>query len=266
MSYEAVRWALSQPVEKSSAKFVLVAMADCVNAEGGQMICWPSQRHLAERTGQDSKTVEANIKRLRDAGFIKDTGQRTGATGQVVVYALNTPENGVVSQAADVAQASDKTPEKGVVDTAGKTPVFPGKTPVFPAKDPQISGQRPPKTGDGTRNGTSNGTRKEQGSVLPTLPGVPPQVLADYLAVRKAKRAGPLTSTAIAGLAREAEKAGLTLAEAVTACCEYGWYGFNAGWYAERQGKSRTPQATGKHAGFASKNYREGVEADGTFS
>ena len=39
------------------------------------------------------------------------------------------------------------------------------------------------------------------------LPGVPDQLFSDYLAVRKAKKAGPLTTTAINGLMREAKKA-----------------------------------------------------------
>jgi hypothetical protein len=66
---------------------------------------------------------------------------------------------------------------------------------------------------------------------------ITPALLADFLSVRKAKRAGPLTATAIAGLQREADKAGITLEAAVTACCEFGWQGFNAGWYADRAPK-----------------------------
>lgn len=211
-----------QRVDKSSAKFVLVAMADCVNSET-EMICWPSYKHLTERTGQDVKTVEAGLRRLRDAGFITDTHQRKGSTGQVVVYKLNTPE-------------------LGAVDTDGKTPVFPVKTPVFPTKDPQISRIRPPKTGDGTSNGTSNGTSKEIRDAR--LSALPPSLLTDYLKVRKAKRAGEFTTTAIDGMEREAMKAGLSLADAVRACAEFGWQGFNAGWYEQRMAKPRPQTET----------------------
>lgn len=218
MSYEAIRWAMSQAVDKSSAKFVLVAMADCVNLEAGEMLCWPSHKHLAEITGQDAKTVEAGLRRLREAGFITDTRQRKGTTGQVIVYRLNTPEN-------------------GAVETGGKTPVFPAKTPEIPVKDPQISGERPPKTGDGTRNGTRNGTRKEPG-IDPRLSAIPPNFLADYLKVRKAKKAGEFTATAISGMEREAGKAGLSLADAVRVCAEWGWQGFNAGWYEQRMARN----------------------------
>lgn len=70
---------------------------------------------------------------------------------------------------------------------------------------------------------------------------IPKDLLADFLVVRKAKKAGALTKTAINGIKREADKAGLTLIEAVTVCCELGWQGFNASWYEERQAKSAKP-------------------------
>lgn len=66
---------------------------------------------------------------------------------------------------------------------------------------------------------------------------VPESAWNDWRAVRKGKRAGPITQTAWAGLQREARKAGLSDAEAVQACCELAWQGFNAGWYAERMAK-----------------------------
>jgi hypothetical protein len=59
--------------------------------------------------------------------------------------------------------------------------------------------------------------------------------------VRKAKRAGPVTETAWSGVLREAEKAGITPDAAVRACCEYSWQGFDAGWYAQRQGNGASP-------------------------
>jgi len=82
---------------------------------------------------------------------------------------------------------------------------------------------------------------KGEKAQAPTLPGVSAELLADYMAVRKAKKAGALTQTAVDGLQREADAAGITLAEAITACCEFGWQGFNAGWYADR--KTRTGAA-----------------------
>ena len=97
----------------------------------------------------------------------------------------------------------------------------------------------------------SRGDKKEEKkaprvprSSTPHLEGVSDELLSDYLKVRKAKKAGELTGTAIAGLQREAGKAGITLAQAVTACVEFGWQGFNAGWYAERVSGGRASSIT----------------------
>lgn len=59
--------------------------------------------------------------------------------------------------------------------------------------------------------------------------GVPQDVATEFLAIRSRKRA-PLTELALAGIQREADKAGLPLGEALRKCVERGWQGFDAGW------------------------------------
>jgi hypothetical protein len=244
VSLEAVRWAFDQPVEKSSAKFVLVAMADCVNAEAAEMLCWPSYRFLAQRTGQDFKTVEAGIYRLRQAGYISDTGQRKGDTGKVVVYRLNTPENGVVKQETDqVNGASGDTgnaPENGAIGTNGNDPEFLSNPPKNGEQSPQKRRAIPPKTGSGIRK-KQEGTSKESGidAACAALPEVPRNLMADWLKVRKDKRAGPVTETVASGLRREAAKVGLSPEQAVRFSCEAGWQGFNAEHYLTRIGRNK---------------------------
>lgn len=56
------------------------------------------------------------------------------------------------------------------------------------------------------------------------------QVWEDFSALRTKRRA-PITETALKGIQREAEKAGITLEEALSTCCERGWQGFKAEWY-----------------------------------
>lgn len=58
---------------------------------------------------------------------------------------------------------------------------------------------------------------------------VNPQAWADVLANRKAKRL-PMTRSALAGIEREAAKAGITLGEAIEICAAEGWAGFKASW------------------------------------
>ena len=76
-------------------------------------------------------------------------------------------------------------------------------------------------------------------------------VWQDFQRLRAQKRA-PLTDTALAGLRREAAKAGIGLGEALAYCCEQGWQGFNAGWYTERTSKqARASPPAAKHAAAA---------------
>ena len=72
--------------------------------------------------------------------------------------------------------------------------------------------------------------RKQDALQLLADHGVDGQLALDYLVVREDRKARTLTQTAIAGLEREAVRAGLTLAQAVTVCVERNWAGFNADW------------------------------------
>ena len=62
--------------------------------------------------------------------------------------------------------------------------------------------------------------------------------------MRRAKRAGPVTPTVLAGMRREAAKAGIGLQDAVAHCCVAGWQGFRADWYL----RDRQPVARGAAA------------------
>lgn len=80
-------------------------------------------------------------------------------------------------------------------------------------------------------------------------------VWQDFQRLRAQKRA-PLTDTALAGLRREAAKAGIGLGEALAYCCEQGWQVFNAGWYAERTGKQPRASPSFRERDTAAANAR----------
>lgn len=265
MSYEAINWAFAQKTSKSSAKFVLVAMA---NLAGGDMTCWPSCRHLVDATCQDVKTVEASLRRLRAEGFISDTGDRKGSTGQVIVYRLNTPEFGGLQPQPKTPVIPSNTPVIGGLKEKPKTPVFPGNTPVFPVKHPRFSHETPPKTGDGTTNEPPRNPKEpsvKTDDFADLLVGVEPQVLLDWKALRKTKKA-TITRTAVLGICREAAKAGVSVNDALSTCCTRGWTGFNADWVGAKQGSSTASRAPSRHGGFNQLNYREGVTEDGSLA
>ena len=91
---------------------------------------------------------------------------------------------------------------------------------------------------------------KTKGAVAPSFTdlGIDEQVAKDWLAVRKAKRAGPVTNTVIQALQREAKAAGITPNEAVKICAERGWQGFKAEWMGRETGKDSAPSQTMKGA------------------
>ena len=79
------------------------------------------------------------------------------------------------------------------------------------------------------------------------LHGIAPQVASDFRALR-AKLRAPITATAVAGIRREAEKAGVSMEAALTACCERGWRGFKAEWMAPQQSVAAILPGGGRRA------------------
>ena len=122
-----------------------------------------------------------------------------------------------------------------------------------PNQEPLTKNQEPdtPPNGGVTRKRSATAARPDD---------VAEPVWQDFQRLRSQKKS-PLTDTALAGLRREAAKAGIGLGDALAFCCEQGWQGFNAGWYAERTGKQ--PRASPAAASFrerdaaaASERYR----------
>ena len=98
---------------------------------------------------------------------------------------------------------------------------------------------------------------KKKIAALESPEGVPQSIWTDFLKLRAAKKA-PLTATALRGIQREADKARITLSDALSVSCEAGWQGFRADWYAARtNGKTGKVQAES----FAAQDLRAKREA-----
>ena len=67
MSFNASKWAWDQPL-KPSAKFVLLALADCLNERTGRLN--PSISAISEKTGQNRKTIISSLSVLEGLGLI----------------------------------------------------------------------------------------------------------------------------------------------------------------------------------------------------
>lgn len=132
---------------------------------------------------------------------------------EIAEYQRNAATNKRIADERETKRREKSTNRAPLVDGAS-----PGVNEAPPNHKPLTKNQSIPKTS----------------SLKVTLADRPDEVdqkiWDDYKAIRKAKNA-PLTDTALAGVRREAVKAGITLQAAIVECCERGWSGFKAEWY-----------------------------------
>jgi hypothetical protein len=243
VSNEAITWALTRPIKHSTAKFVLVVLANC--ADNDSWLAWPSVAHLSESTGQDRKTVIENLRRLQELGFISDSGMRKGSTGQVPVYKLNSTETGTVKE----SQKRNST-------ETGTVPKFLSNSTEIPYKESRFSAQTVPKTGHGTIKETSKETSGKPNKKEKSGPDgfdpiafllnatVDEQTARDWLQHRKAKKAS-FALTVLNDRVKQAALAGIPLVDALAMEVSRGWQGFEASWLQPKQARA-SPSGLGK--------------------
>lgn len=126
----------------------------------------------------------------------------------------------------------------------------------FPAtseKSSQVTSEKSSHTINNIKNNIQNTNKKNtKKSVLDLLAdfGITGQLADDFIVLRKAKKA-PITETALKGYQSEADKAGISICEAVAIAIKRNWQGFNADW--NWQGVLQNNQQTQKMT-FAEKN------------
>lgn len=221
---------------------VLCAFHD--SDDGYGLLRWPLKDIAA--------TIGASMAHVRE---LVDKGVLRGSDTEITEAFIYTPRSGrkdgepvtlVDTQPGPLWYSKRLVKDEYVRTIRGESTRF-GDTEGESPKQPRKSAPKPP-FGDGTSSSSSPSgkaspsekqARKRAAPLDPCRDGVDPKAWVDWLDVRKAKRAGAVTDTAWAGLLREAAKAGITPDAAVRACCEFGWQGFNAEWYAQRMA-SRT--------------------------
>lgn len=180
----------------------------------------PTREEIRERTGMALPKISTATTDLERLGWLTKAGN--GGRSQATRYRVHVP----------VTVTEQVTVTKSVTVT---DPV------INPSR---IGNETLPESGRGKEQTIQTRTNKKTARDGATaIPDIPDNLMADFLVVRKAKRAGPLTDTALGGMRREAGKAGLTLEQAITFCCEAGWQAFNAGWYAARMGGKQSARS-----------------------
>lgn len=203
-------WKASIPAGR---KMVLLALCDNANDQGE---CYPSISMLAEKCSMSERSVFNHIADLESGGLIV----RKNRAGRSTIYTIDpckfcTPENSAPLQPLHPTPATVAPPPL--------RPLHP-----TPANSAPITINEP------SIEPSSNRKRV----AAPSKPDDVPEALwADFVTHRKSKKAA-ITETVLAGFRREAELAGVTLAEAIQTACESGWQGFRADWYAARNMKA----------------------------
>ncbi|GHH53072.1 helix-turn-helix domain-containing protein [[Pseudomonas] boreopolis] len=198
-------------------KSVLMAMAD-YSDEAGR--CWPSIPTLCEWTCFSRRAVIDAIAWLEKAGAIvadRSNGRHTS-------YVL-TP-SGFVQPVRHMHQCSSCTGADSAQTSASPAP-DPCISRTGPVQQPHPNHQEPPIT-------ISKATTKKRRASAPIASvdrpdDVTEQTWADWLALRKAKRA-PVTETVLRDARREAERAALPLTRFLEIWCLRGSQGLQADW------------------------------------
>lgn len=262
MSYAAERWARAQTVGDARAKQVLIELAHCMNSRTG--LCNPGREYLHVVTELKLSTISAATTRLEQLGFIRKIGSKgvslryefpkfdpeewkesKAETGLgTESYSVQNRTRGEAetvptTKAETVPRVGPKPAHKQGINreeeqrTEQEVMCAPSGAPYPEDFDQSLfdEAQREAQLDIGAKAEEPTGKSKRKRSSNVQKPeSVSEQVWNDFTALRTKRRA-PITETALKGIQREAEKAGITLEEALSTCCERGWQGFMAEWY-----------------------------------
>lgn len=204
-------------------KAVLMALADNASDHG---VCWPSIPTLCIKTCLAKSTVITALQALESAGLL--VADR--ATGRVNKYQI-VPTLDLFPKDKPVRQLDRSGSRTGT--GAGPNP---SGSRTGPVREPDPNHKEPSRTIK----------KEEQALDLSSWPSTPnPQVLADWLDLRRKKRA-PITETALRGMGAQLHRAaaiGYDVNAALTECVLRGWQGLNADWLQPNQHDPRAAPA-----------------------
>ena len=164
---------------------------------------------------------------------------------------------------AEIARSNGKkggrprTKQEPRQNPAGSDPVAIGN----PAETGSKANQEPITSNQSTPTGVEK-PRNARPPAMPKPEGVSDQTWADWLQLRKSKKA-PVTETVLRHAETQAQKANLQLERFLQIWCARGSQGLEADWLKpSERGAERRPSV---HSGFEHVDYRAGINDDGSF-
>lgn len=200
---------------------VLIALLSFRN-KATNLTC-PNREQLSERCGLHISHISNTTTELCALGWLKKSGK--GGFSKSTRYEICVPNTladlATVNDESTLSDSATVAKTATVADLATRMPV--ANLDTLTVAD---LATRKEQTNKQTIKQTISKTAKNP----QFFSGINPQVVTDYLAVRKSKKAPPVSQTVFEGLQREADKAGYTIEQALKTCCERNWVGFNAEW------------------------------------
>ncbi|HHF6858919.1 TPA: helix-turn-helix domain-containing protein, partial [Haemophilus influenzae] len=198
-------------------KLVLLKLADNANDDG---ICFPSYQYIADKCEMTRRSAINHIEYLIKMGLVskKERKNKDGSISNLYFLHLEQGSENFALGSENISLGSENFALGGSENISPRT-----SHSLEPVNEPK-------KT-----------TQKSESEMLLEQFGITGQLAKDFIAHRKAKK-GIINQTQLNRLQKQADKAGISICEAVEICIERNWQGFNASWD-WRDEKLRTSQA-----------------------
>lgn len=217
MSMRLMVQAMNCEVGNPARKLVLLKLADNANDDG---ICFPSYQYIADKCEMTRRSAISHIEYLIKMGLVskKERKNKDGSISNLYFLHLEQDSENFALGGENISLGSENFALGGSENISPRT-----SHSLEPVNEPK-------KT-----------TQKSESEILLEQFGITGQLAKDFIAHRKTKR-GAISETQLSRLQKQADKAGISICEAVEICIERNWQGFNASWD-WRDEKLRTSQA-----------------------
>ena len=213
MSVELMTKAFKSKTGNPLTKLVLVKLADNANDDG---VCYPSYKRIAIQCEVSRPTAISHVKKLEAMKYLSIRERKTENGNATNVYILH-PENWEILE-----PFTSKAALPPLVNELN----HPSKA----ALPPLVNELNPePSIEPSDNHHIKKTTQKSESEMLLEQFGITGQLAKDFIAHRKAKK-GIINQTQLNRLQKQADKAGISICEAVEICIERNWQGFNASW------------------------------------
>ena len=217
MSMRLMVQAMNCKVGNPARKLVLLKLADNANDDG---ICFPSYQYIADKCEMTRRSAISHIEYLSKMGLVskKERKNKDGSISNLYFLHLEQGSENFALGGENISLGSENF-------------ALGGSENISPITSHSLEPVNEPK----------KTTQKSESEMLLERFGITGQLAKDFIAHRKTKR-GAISETQLSRLQKQADKAGISICEAVEICIERNWQGFNAAWD-WRDEKLRTSQA-----------------------